>query len=214
MQLNNLAINWLGHAAFRIKAEGKTIYIDPFKIKEQTEDADYIFITHPHYDHCSPEDLQKIAKEGTRIIMPVDCQSKITRLSTNVNMTVISLGRKFKDNGIEAEAVPAYNTNKEFHKKEQQWIGYIITIAGKRIYHAGDTDVIPEMSNLKGIDIALLPVSGTYVMTAEEAASAAEKIKPKLAIPMHWGKIIGSRDDAEKFKERAERYCKVEILKE
>lgn len=199
MKIDNLTIEWLGHAAFKLKAEGMIVYIDPFQIQKEEEDADYIFITHPHYDHCSIEDLQKIVREGTRIIMPTDCQSKVARLRVKVQMIIINIGKKFKEGKISAQTVPAYNTNKEFHKKNQQWFGYIIEIADKRIYHAGDTDNIPEMSSLGKIDIALLPVSGTYVMTAEEAAQAAGKIKPALAVPMHYGSICGSKDDADKF---------------
>lgn len=199
MKIQGIEIKWLGHSAFKIKTEGKTIYIDPFQIKEAKNDANYILITHPHYDHCSQEDIQKVTKEGTKIIMPTDCQSKVTRIATKVQMIVTALGEKRKIENIEIEAVPAYNTNKEFHKKEQQWIGYILTINNKRIYHAGDTDNIPEIKNLKNIDIALLPVSGTYVMTAEEAADAAAVIRPKVAIPMHYGTIVGNESDADGF---------------
>ncbi len=199
MNLNGIEIQWLGHASFKIVAAGKNIYIDPFQIKTKTNDADYIFLTHPHYDHCSLEDLQKVVKEGTKIILQIDCQSKVARLSTKVDMIVISLGDKRKIDELKIEAVAAYNIGKEFHPKAQQWLGYIITVAGKRIYHSGDADVIPEMENLGHIDLALLPVSGTYVMTAEEAAQAAEKIKPIIAIPMHYSSIVGSEADADKF---------------
>lgn len=198
MNLNGIEIRWLGHSAFKIIVNGKNIYIDPFKVSE-SNDADYVLITHPHYDHCSIEDLQKVVKEGTRIIAHVDCESKIARLSDGIEIKPIALGQKLKLEDLEVEAVPAYNTNKEFHTKSQEWLGFIITIKGKRIYHAGDTDLIEEMENFKDIDLALLPVSGTYVMTAEEAVEAAKKIKPKLAVPMHYASIVGSEEDANKF---------------
>ena len=199
MKLGNLEIEWLGHASFRIQAQGQVIYIDPFKITGTPKDATFVFITHPHYDHCSLEDLQKVVKEGTFVIMQADCQSKIARLPTKIKMLIASIGNKREVENVKYEAWPAYNTNKEFHPKFQQWLGYVIEIGGKRIYHSGETDFIPEMAQLKSIDLALLPVSGTYVMTPEEAVQAAEKFKPKLAVPMHYGSIVGKDEDADKF---------------
>lgn len=199
--LNN--IKWLGHAGFKIKGE-KTIYIDPFKIKE-TEPADIIIITHEHFDHLSPEDIKKIQTGKTVIVTTPDCFSKVSG-----NVKTITPGKTLVVDGIKIEAVPSYNINKQFHPKSNGWIGVIVTISGMRIYHAGDTDNIPEMSYFKNIDVALLPVSGTYVMTAEEAADAANKIMPKVAVPMHYGAIVGTKADAERFKGLCK--CKVEIL--
>jgi len=196
-------ISWLGHAGFKIKGE-KTVYIDPFKINDN-EPADIIIITHEHFDHLSPDDIKKIQTGKTLIVTTQDCYSKFSG-----NIKTISPGKSLDVDGIKIEAVPAYNANKQFHPKENGWIGVIVTINGKRIYHAGDTDNIPEMSNLKNIDVALLPVSGTYVMTAEEAADAANRIMPKVAVPMHYGSIVGTKADAEKFKKLCK--CKVEIL--
>lgn len=196
-------IKWLGHAGFRINGS-KTIYIDPFKINE-AEPADIIIITHEHFDHLSPLDIQKVMKKETKIVTTSDCAEKLTG-----KLNTICSGDSLEIGGIMIEAVPAYNISKHFHPKPNGWIGVIITVNGERIYHAGDTDKIPEMSNIKDIDIALLPVSGTYVMTAEEAADAANIIMPKVAVPMHYGLIIGTRDDAEKFKKLCK--CKVEIL--
>lgn len=196
-------IKWLGHAGFKIKGE-KTVYIDPFKMND-TEPADIIIVTHEHFDHLSPEDIKKIQTGKTVVITTPDCYSKFSG-----NVKTISVGQTLSVDGIKIEAVPAYNANKDFHPKEKSWIGVIVTINGKRIYHSGDTDNIPEMASLKNIDVALLPVSGTYVMTAEEAADAANKIMPKIAVPMHYGSIIGTRADAEKFKKLCK--CKVEIL--
>ena len=196
-------ITWLGHAGFKLKGE-KIVYIDPFKIKD-TEPADIIIVTHEHFDHLSPEDIRKIQTGKTIIVTTPDCYSKVSG-----NIKTIRPGQTLNVDGIKIEAVPAYNSNKHFHPKANGWIGVIVTINGKRIYHAGDTDNIPEMANLKSIDVALLPVSGTYVMTAEEAADAANKIMPKVVVPMHYGSIVGTSADAEKFRRLCK--CRVEIM--
>jgi len=187
-------IHWLGHDSFRLEGE-VTVYIDPWKLPPNSPKADIILITHDHYDHCSPEDVVKIQKADTVIVTIPAAARKLKG-----EVKTIKPGDKITVKGIEIEAVPAYNTNKPFHPKEAGHVGFIVTLGGKRIYHAGDTDFIPEMKGLK-VDIALLPVSGTYVMTAEEAAKAADTIKPEVAIPMHYGEIVGSEKDAEHFKE-------------
>ncbi len=200
MQLNNITLEWTGHAGFLIKVKGKIIYIDPYKLPAGagSEKADLILITHSHYDHCSIEDLQRIVKDNTVVICPADCSSKLTRLHEKINLQVIEPGMEIEIEGTRIKAIPAYNVDKEFHPKSEYWNGYVVEIEGKKIYHAGDTDLIPEMSLMNRIDVALLPVGGTYTMTAEEAARAAFMLKPKLAIPMHYGSVVGSREDAEK----------------
>jgi len=198
-------ITWLGHDGFLIKGDGKAIVIDPFQVK-QCEPADIILISHEHYDHCSPEDVNKIRKDSTVIV--TEAQSA-TKLAGDVR--VVQPGDKLTVSGIPIEAVPSYNTNKSFHPKEKGWLGFIVTVEGVRIYHAGDTDRIPEMASFQ-VDIALLPVSGTYVMTAEEAVEAARLLKPKVVIPMHYGAIVGSADDAKRFSEALRGTCQVVVL--
>ncbi len=202
--LNN--ITWLGHDGFEISTGKTRVVIDPYQI-EAREPADILLITHPHFDHCSVEDIEKISKASTVIVTEAECAKKLSG-----DVRVVKPGDRLTVSGIEIEVVPAYNTNKDFHPKANHWLGFILTIDGIRIYHAGDTDLIPEMNDLS-VDIALLPVSGTYVMTAAEAVEAARKIAPKVAIPMHYDAIVGSRDDAATFKDALEGVCEVVLLK-
>ncbi len=200
-------MKWLGHDTFLIDYENKAIYIDPYQLKGNPPKADYIFITHSHYDHFSKEDIDKIIRDDTVIIGPADVISEVKTGKT----VLAEIGKENKLDGFSFKSIPAYNTNKEFHPKANKWVGYIIDIGGVKIYHAGDTDRIPEMKGL-GVDIALLPVSGTYVMTAEEAVEAAKDIKPDIAIPMHYGAIVGSSVDAEKFAELLKGNIQVKIM--
>lgn len=199
-------IHWLGHDTFRITGE-KVIYTDPFQIKKK-DVADIILITHEHRDHCSPEDVAKVRGPETVIVAPADCAAKLSG-----KITTVKPGDRIEVLGVKVEVVPSYNTNKNFHTKDRGWAGYIFTLNGQRIYLAGDTDHIPEMKDFRA-DIALLPVSGTYVMTAEEAVKAALDIKPKLAIPMHYGSIVGSPEDAKRFSDLLKGRIEVTILRE
>jgi len=198
-------MRWLGHDGFLVKGEGKVIVIDPFQIKE-CEPADIILVSHEHYDHCSPADVKKIQKDSTIIVTEADSAKKLSG-----DVRTMKPGDKTTVLGIPIEAVPAYNTDKAFHPKENGWLGFILTVDGVRIYHAGDTDNIPEMASFQ-VDIALLPVSGTYVMTAEEAVEATKKIEPKVVIPMHYGAIVGSADDAQRFAEALRETFEVVVL--
>lgn len=200
-------IRYLGHDAFKVMGE-KIIYTDPFKIKKK-DSADIILITHEHFDHCSPEDVKKIQGPNTVIVTTQDCAKKLSG-----NIKIIKPGDKINVEGIDIEVVPSYNINKAFHPKANGWVGYIFNVKGQRIYIAGDTDYIPEMKTFKNIDIALLPVSGTYVMTADEAVKAAIDIKPKIAVPMHYNSIVGTEQDAKRFAEGLKGKVEVVILNE
>lgn len=211
---NGLKIQWLGHDAFLL-TNSNTVIIDPFKIRPIPEKADVLLITHEHSDHFSIEDIKKVVSEKTTIVTIRSCEKDLSRLKVK-QVRVVKPGDKVQIGDVLVEAVPAYNLNKfrepgkPFHPKEDGKVGYVVTMKGVRLYHAGDTDAIPEMKGLK-TDIALLPVSGTYVMTPQEAAEATKMMQAKLAIPMHYGTIVGSEQDAEKFKQLAS--CPVSILK-
>jgi len=197
-------LHWLGHDGFRIDAD-KIIYIDPYHIRSKTP-ADIILVTHDHYDHCSPDDIKKIQKKDTTIVTD---KSSAAKLSGEVR--IVKPGDSLTVQGIGIEVVPAYNTNKQFHPKAAGMLGFVVTIDGVRIYHAGDSDFFPEMNNIKA-DIALLPVSGTYVMTADEAAQAALAMNPKVAVPMHYGAIVGTASDAQTFAKKLSGKITVRIL--
>ncbi|MGA1822851.1 MAG: MBL fold metallo-hydrolase [Thermoplasmatota archaeon] len=197
-------IVWLGHASFRIESDLGVIYIDPWKLKN-TVPADYILITHSHFDHLSMDDINKIRKRNTVIVGPSDVVEQVK------GAVKISPGDRKNVGRIAVEGIHAYNPKKEFHPKSNQWLGYVVDIGGYRIYHSGDADRIPEMGKLGGVDVALLPVGGTYTMDPSEAAQAVGLIKPKKAIPMHWGDIIGGIENAQEFSRLAD--CPVEILK-
>ena len=207
-EYKGVKIERIVHAAFRIEGAGKVVYIDPFQIPSSRRDGDIVICTHDHFDHCSPDDIRKVAKADAVVVAPPNCAGKVRALG--LEYVKLEAGRGVEVKGVKVGAVPAYNVDKRYHPKAYGGIGVIVELAGLRIYHAGDTDLIPEMAQLGEVDVALLPVSGTYVMTAEEAARAAEVIKPKIAIPMHYGTIVGSEKDADRFKRLLE--GKVEVV--
>jgi len=197
-------IHWLGHASFRID-DDITIYIDPWKLKEPMP-ADIVLVTHGHFDHLSVEDIEQISSDETVIVCPGSAAHQVQG-----NVRSVSPGDHLIIKGVEIDVVPAYNPHKRFHPRREGHVGYVVTVGGRRIYHAGDTDLIPEMSSVQ-CDVALLPIGGTYTMDASEAAKALDRIKPRVAIPMHWGDVIGSRADAERFRDLAPEGVEVIIL--
>ncbi len=194
--IENLEV--LCHSSIRL-SKGKTIYFDPFKIKDKYNDADYIFITHSHFDHYSEEDINKIRKEDTIIVAPKDLINKI-RLNRfrDENVIIVRANNTYETDDLKFKTIPAYNVNKQFHEKQNGWVGYIVEIDGIKYYVAGDTDITEENRKVE-CDVALVPVGGTYTMVAEEAAQLVNEIKPKYAVPIHYGEIVGTNEDAQKF---------------
>jgi L-ascorbate metabolism protein UlaG (beta-lactamase superfamily) len=205
------SLQWLGHASFKIIHGDNIIYIDPWKLTEAPHDATLVLVSHSHSDHHSPEDVARVSGPDTKLIASAEVINK------EGNGRPIRPGEKIDLNGVSITGFPAYNPNKQYHPKANNWLGFIIQIGSLRIYYAGDTDLTDEMKALKDIDIALLPVGGKYTMNAEEAAQAVKHIKghavnePKRAIPYHWGDIVGKRSDADHFADIA--LCEVTILK-
>lgn len=201
----------LYHSSIKINDE-KVIYIDPFKIENGYSDADIIFITHDHYDHFSKEDIKIIKKNRTTIIAPKGIKEKILSIGFKDDYIItVEPGKVYNVDGLTFETIPAYNNNKPFHPKEKGWVGYIIEIRGTRYYIAGDTDKTEENSKVE-CDVALVPVGGTYTMDAKEAAELINEIKPKIAIPIHYGSIVGTKQDALKFIEMLNKEIKGCIL--
>jgi L-ascorbate metabolism protein UlaG (beta-lactamase superfamily) len=202
--LGDIKIEWLGHDSFRFMCGELLVYTDPYNVSGGM--ADLILITHDHYDHLDAKSLSEVAGSDTVIIAPDAAASEIQG-----RVKVIKPNQPFSEMGVKGRAVHAYNIDKRFHPKGVG-VGYVFSIGGQTLYQAGDTDAIPEMQALGPIDVALVPVGGTYTMTAPEAAAAVnDMIKPKLSIPMHWGSVVGSRADAEEFRKLV-KVGKVEIL--
>jgi L-ascorbate metabolism protein UlaG (beta-lactamase superfamily) len=200
------SVEWLGHAGFRLKVGKAVVYIDPYRAGDGPP-ADLILITHGHYDHFSPQDVERLSHAGTWLVGPPAVAERVSG-----NVLSVAPGEGIEEElvrGVEIAAVAAYNTSKRdadgqvFHPRDAGGVGYDLNVRGERLYHSGDTDVIPEMDSVTGVDVALLPVSGVYVMTAGEAAEAARRIQPRVAVPMHWGEHIGTRADADAFAQQA-----------
>jgi len=200
------SVEWLGHSGFRIRARGAIVYIDPYRVPANPK-ADLILVTHGHYDHFSPQDVERLSHDDTWLVAPAPvaerAKGRVASIAPGEALELEPIP------GVDVAAVAAYNTSKRdtdgnlFHPREAGCVGFDLNVRGERLYHSGDTDVIPEMDSVVGVDVALLPVSGTYVMTAGEAAEAARRIQPRVAVPMHWGENIGTRADAEAFAEKA-----------
>ncbi len=188
----------LGHASFLLRHSGKNIYIDPFLLPATDTKADLIIITHAHHDHYDPESIDKVLKSGTQIIASRLC----TGIERYKDVKIMEPDQSTSAFGIKIDSVPAYNTNPErlkWHPKENRWMGYIIEADGRRIYHAGDTDFVPEMKGLKNIYAALLPMGGTYTMEVDEMIEAARAIGAEFTVPIHYRRLLGDKaKDSEK----------------
>ena len=197
--------------SIRITDRDRQIYIDPFQMREEPQDADYILITHDHYDHFSPEDIKKVAGSNTILIVPEKMQGKANEAADLVSRIVtVKPGVHQEIDGLEIETVPAYNILKPFHPKSAEWVGYILQVDGKRVYIAGDTDATNEAKAVK-CDIALIPIGGTYTMDAKKAAELVNTICPSVAIPVHYGSIVGKPGDGEVFADNVKDPIKVEF---
>ena len=197
--------------SIRIRDRIGTIYIDPYEMKEEPHDADYIFITHDHYDHYSPEDILKVVGDATVLIIPEKMEGKISGISGKMRKDVmVKPGMFYEVEGLEFDTVPAYNTIKPFHMKSAGWVGYILRIDRQRIYIAGDTDVTKEARAVR-CDVALVPIGGTYTMNARQAAELINEIQPEVAIPVHYGSVVGGKADEEIFITNVKEPVKVEI---
>jgi L-ascorbate metabolism protein UlaG (beta-lactamase superfamily) len=201
------SVSWLGHSGFLVRAGRANVYIDPYRVPEGAPPADVILVTHHHYDHFSPSDVERLSTERTWLIGPATVAERVG--GQVVSVTPGQIVEPDGVRGIDVRAIAAYNTSKRdkdgrpFHSREAGGVGFDLRVRGERLYHAGDTDVIPEMDQVAGVEVALLPVSGVYVMTSGEAAEAARRIAPKVAVPMHWGEHIGTREDAMAFARKA-----------
>jgi L-ascorbate metabolism protein UlaG (beta-lactamase superfamily) len=190
-------LHWLGHDSFRLDGP-PVIYLDPWKLRDGLPVADLVLVSHEHFDHCSPDDVKKVSGPNTAVVASRGAADKLP------GSRAVKPGDRLQAAGIEIEAVPAYNLTKfrspgvPFHPREAGHVGYVLTVGGVRLYFAGDTDAIPEMAGIR-CDVALLPVSGIYVMTAEEAAEAARTLHPEIVLPMHYGAGIGTAGDGQRF---------------
>ena len=204
-------IKVLCHSSIKFEKE-QVIYFDPYKINEKYNDADIIFITHSHYDHFSEEDILKVKKEETKIVVPEDLYNKSFKLKFDEsNILIVKPNEEYEVNNIKFKTIPAYNVNKNFHPKTNNWVGYIITLDNVSYYIAGDTDITEENRKVK-CDVAFVPIGGTYTMTAKEAANLVNEIKPKIAVPIHYGLIVGTKEDEEIFKNNVNNDIDVNVL--
>ncbi|MBI3860025.1 MAG: MBL fold metallo-hydrolase [Thaumarchaeota archaeon] len=208
-------VHWLGHDSIVLKGT-RTVVIDPFKARGNFK-ADILLISHEHSDHLSPDDIRNFTDTSSTLVAPKLCKGALEKFG--LEKVWVEPGSKLETKGVSIEAIPAYNLNKFrepgkfFHPREDGRVGYIVGLDGARFYHSGDSDATPEMKAVD-VDVAFLPVSGTYVMTAEEAASAAKEIRAKVLVPFHVNKIVGTMADAERFRELVGAAREVRILEE
>lgn len=201
-----MKIQWLGHSTFLIRTLGKNIYIDPYILPKNSPLADIILITHAHFDHLDKGKIGEIRKPGTVFI----CNKKTSEELSGYGAKVIEYWESVDALGMKVTAVPAYNPKKNFHYKGDA-CGFVIEAEGKKLYHAGDTDLIPEMTKLDNIDVAMLPIGGTYTMDVDEAVEASLIIRPRFVIPMHYNMIQGTEADPDEFKQKVENSSDIEV---
>lgn len=207
--LENIEV--LCHSSIRFN-KGLIIYFDPFKINENYHDADIIFITHSHYDHYSEEDISKVIKDNTTIVVPKDLEDMVLQFGfAKEHIIVVSPNEEYSVLGINFKTIPAYNTNKNFHPKSNEWVGYIVNLDQTTYYIAGDTDITEENRQVK-CDVAFVPIGGTYTMTYSEAAELINEIKPQIAVPIHYGLIVGNKEDANNFANLVDKEIECKIL--
>lgn len=191
-------IKLLKHNSIKI-IDNVIIYIDPYQIDDELHDADYIFITHSHYDHFSIKDILKIKKNSTYIVSTLDTHNELIKYFDDNKILLVSQSKEYKLNNLSFKTTPAYNINKKFHLYENDWVGYILNIKNNKIFILGDTDINPDIKNIK-CDIVLIPIGGTFTMDYIEAAEYVNNLKPSLVIPTHYGLIVGNKEDGIKFK--------------
>ena len=207
--LENIEV--LCHSSIKFN-KGLIIYFDPFKINENYHDADIIFITHSHYDHYSEEDISKVIKDNTTIVVPKDLEDMVLQFGfAKEHIIVVSPNEEYSVLGINFKTIPAYNTNKNFHPKSNEWVGYIVNLDQTTYYIAGDTDITEENRQFK-CDVAFVPIGGTYTMTYSEAAELINEIKPQIAVPIHYGLIVGNKEDANNFANLVDKEIECKIL--
>ena len=205
--IENIEVNTQN--SIRIASRVGVIYVDPLEISDDRHDADYILITHDHYDHFSPEDIRKVAKADSILVVPEKMAVKAQEVADAVGRIESVKPAVYREiNGLEFETVPAYNMLKPFHPKSAEWVGYILRIDGKRIYIAGDTDATKEAKAVR-CDVALVPIGGTYTMDAKKAAELVNTIRPDIAVPVHYGSIVGKPSDGDVFAENVKSPVKV-----
>ena len=207
-------IRVLTHSSIRIQSGDTVLYVDPYKVSGRPQDADYVFITHDHFDHFSPEDIEKVSCDKTVLVVPEKMRDKVLQEADETRGIIpVKPDAPYDINGFAFETVPAYNRLKPFHPKTAGWVGYIFCLDGKRIYVAGDTDATPDAKKVQ-CDVALVPVGGTYTMNASQAAELVNTIRPAAAIPTHYGSVAGSAADAESFRDKVDPAVHVEIKME
>ena len=202
------AITINAHSSIRVGGD-TVLYFDPFHLKEEPRDADIVFITHDHYDHLSPEDIARVKKEDTVFVLPASCRESAEKDGLE-NCVFLTPGETVGVKGVPVEAVAAYNVLKPFHPKKNGWLGYVVTLEGRHLYVAGDTDENPDNLSVK-CDIAMVPAGGTYTFDAKHAAKFVNRLRPAVAIPTHYGDIVGKLSDGDDFAARVD--SGIEVVK-